>query len=190
MPSIAAHMVVAKLVGEKINKYNPEFIRGNLLPDVINDEDSHHKIQGIRYNIPDIDYFKNKLDLNSDIYLGYYVHLLLDKYYLDEYIPTHVDNKDIFKDKSIYKDYCKVNPLLIDKFNLDINYLKDVLSSYSEDVIEDKLNDNINYLFSTYTAETMYLKFEEFSEFLNVISDKIYEDIKPYLNDSKQLIKK
>ena len=189
MPSIAAHMVVAKLVGEKLNIYNPEFIRGNLLPDVINIEDSHHKIKGVRHNIPDIEYFKNNLDLSNELYLGYYVHLLLDKYYLDDYIPTHVDNKDIFKDKTIYKDYCKVNPLLINKFELDIEYLKEVLSNYEQDIIEEKLNDNINYLMSTYTADTTYLKFDEFSTFLSDISDTIYEEIKQYVSKKKLVIK-
>lgn len=45
MPSIAAHMVVAKIIGEKLNIYNKDFIRGNILPDVVNIDDSHHKLK-------------------------------------------------------------------------------------------------------------------------------------------------
>ena len=61
MPSIAAHMVIAKLVGEKLNKYNDKFIRGNLLPDIVDKpkDESHHKIEGTYHRIPDMDYFKS-----------------------------------------------------------------------------------------------------------------------------------
>ena len=35
MPSIAAHMVVAKLLEEKLGFKSTAFIKGNLLPDII-----------------------------------------------------------------------------------------------------------------------------------------------------------
>ena len=69
MPSIAAHMVVAKLLEEKLGFKSTEFIKGNLLPDIIDIKDSHHKIKGKYYFIPDLEYFKNTLDLSNDLYL-------------------------------------------------------------------------------------------------------------------------
>ena len=51
--------------------------------DIIIHKDSHHKIKGKYFLIPDLDYFKKHLDLNNHLYLGYYVHLLLDKYFLE-----------------------------------------------------------------------------------------------------------
>ena len=109
MPSIAAHMVVAKLVGEKLNIYNEQFIRGNILPDVVNINDSHHKIKGKNFLIPDTDYFKKRLDLSNMINLGYYAHLLLDKYNLEEYVPEYIKNESIFENKSIYSEYTILN---------------------------------------------------------------------------------
>ena len=60
MPSVAAHMVVAKLISDKLNIEDPDFIKGNLLPDILDKELSHHKKQGKYYLIPDIQFFKEK----------------------------------------------------------------------------------------------------------------------------------
>ena len=43
MPSIAAHMICCKLVSDKLNINSEKFIRGNLLPDIIDKNDSHFK---------------------------------------------------------------------------------------------------------------------------------------------------
>ena len=45
MPSIAAHMICAKLVADKLEINDPEFIKGNLLPDIIDIKNSHKKNQ-------------------------------------------------------------------------------------------------------------------------------------------------
>ena len=82
MPNISSHMIVAKLVSEKLNINDPDFIKGNILPDIVNNDQSHHKIQGEYCLIPNIDYFKRRLNLNKKLELGYFTHLLLDKYFL------------------------------------------------------------------------------------------------------------
>ncbi len=74
MPSIAGHMVVAKLVSEKLNINDSNFIKGNLLPDIVLESDSHHRKKGTYYEVPDIEYFRNKLDLANKLYLGYFVY--------------------------------------------------------------------------------------------------------------------
>ena len=35
MPGIASHMVVAKLVGEKLKLNSDDFIQGNIMPDIL-----------------------------------------------------------------------------------------------------------------------------------------------------------
>ena len=45
MPSIAAHMAVAKLISDKLYIDKEEFYKGNILPDIIDIPDSHHKMQ-------------------------------------------------------------------------------------------------------------------------------------------------
>ena len=107
MPNISAHMVIAKLVSEKLNITSDDYIRGNLLPDIIDKEDSHHKIQSKMYLIPNIDYFIKELDLTKDINIGYLTHLMLDKYYLI-YLENKYPNNIVF-DNGIYIDYDYIN---------------------------------------------------------------------------------
>ena len=57
MPNISAHMIVAVEVAKRLNINSDEFIKGNLLPDIIDMEDSHHKVQNGVYMVPDIEYF-------------------------------------------------------------------------------------------------------------------------------------
>ena len=182
MPSIAAHMVIAKLVGKKLNKYNSNFIKGNLLPDIVDKpkDESHYKIDGTYYRIPDIDYIKNILDLHNDLDLGCYTHFLLDKYYLEDFIVQHTNNKSIFEDKKIYNDYSIINYPLVKEYNLDTDYLKEVLSNYNEEISIDKLNDNISFLLSKEYGNTTYIDCDSFSKFLYDVSNKIYEEVKDY----------
>ena len=83
MPSIASHFVCAKLVSDKLDVDVEEFYKGNILPDIALLNDSHNKVRGSFYLIPNIEYFVENSDLNEDIELGYLCHLLLDKYFFN-----------------------------------------------------------------------------------------------------------
>ena len=109
MPSIAAHMVCAKLVAHNLSIDDPEFIKGSLLPDIIDNKESHKKIPGKYFYIPNIDYFIHTLDLSNNLYLGYLTHLLLDKYFLEDYVNNISRGKDLFSTKEIYQDYDYIN---------------------------------------------------------------------------------
>ena len=95
MPSVAAHMICAKLVANELKIIHPEFIKGNLLPDIIDIQNSHRKIKGKYYYIPDINYFINILDFSDDLQLGYLSHLLLDTYFLEDYIYDMVHGQEV-----------------------------------------------------------------------------------------------
>lgn len=180
MPSVAAHMIVAKLVSEKLNINDPDFYRGNLLPDIIYKKNSHYKIKGEHFYIPNVSYVKSNFCLKDNLYLGYYVHLLLDKYFLEEYVPNVIGRYDIFKTKEIYRDYTKINYSLIRNFDIDVDELCSVLIDYKDDVDEEKLIENLTCLYTSETGDGKYLKIEDFSKFLIDISDRICEDIKDY----------
>ncbi len=180
MPSIAAHMVVAKQVGQILKIEDPEFIKGNLLPDIIKNKNSHHKIKGNHFSIPDLNYFKTNLDLYNPLYLGYYTHLLLDYYFLEQFIPKNISNLDVFHTKIIYNEYDNLNYQLIQKFHLNINYLKTTLKKFKVKIDKKKLNYNLDCLSITKLEETTYLKFEDFSKFLSEISYVISKEIKKY----------
>lgn len=182
MPNIGAHMVVAKLISNLLNVNSDDFIRGNLLPDVIDVENSHHKIADGIYMVPDIEYFAKKLDLTKDLQVGYLAHLLLDKHFLNDYIKILYPNESIFKDGYVYKDYSILNAQLVSKFKLDIEKIENILSNYDCKILEEKLKYNIECLKQKTTGTPKYLDFESFSEFLIDISYVISEELIKYAN--------
>ena len=182
MPNISSHMVVAKLVSEKLHINDSNFIKGNLLPDVVNNSNSHHKIPGKYYVIPDTEFFKQKLNLKNKLELGYFTHLLLDKYFLEEYIPNNISDLKIFENKSIYHEYDLINAQLVQKFKLDVEDLQNCLGKISGDINKEKLAKNIAYLAHSEKGETNYLDVNSFSTFLENISQRICEEIKEYIN--------
>lgn len=183
MPSIAAHLVVGKLVGNKLNKESLGFIQGNVLPDIIKIEDSHCKINGKYYLIPNISASLRKSNIkDNDVLDGYLCHLLLDKYFLDEYIPNNIkeyDKVNLFQENGIYRDYSLINKGLINSFEIDLKKVNNSFKNIDYSYDDIKLSDNLRYL--TYDAQgeaTRYIDFDDFSKFLIEVSDKIVNDIK------------
>ena len=163
-------MAVAKLVGETLNIYNADFIRGNILPDIINDHNSHHKIAYHEYLIPNISYFVDKLNLESISDLGYLTHLLLDKLFLVNYQP----NVNGFISRKIYHDYDIINYILVKEFKLDVTYLTCVLNNFKEDINKEKLIQNIHNLnIPMINEKPTYLDINTFIPFLYRSSNEI-----------------
>lgn len=182
MPSIAAHMICAKLVAEKLNINDSEFIKGNLLPDIVDIENSHRKIKGKHYYIPNIALIEKNIDLNDNLHLGYLTHLLLDKYFLEDYIYEVVEGKEVFLSRIMYKEYDIINYRLIKKFNIDKNYLNNILRDYKVPINIEKLENNIKNLNIIDTESKLkYLSVDSFSEFLI----KASADIAKYLKEVK-----
>lgn len=186
MPNISAHMIVAKEVGKKLNLTSDDYLRGNLLPDILNSNDSHHKIQSKIYLIPDINYFLNTLDLSKDINIGYLVHLLLDKHYLDDYL-SNIYSTNIFLDGLIYKDYDYINNKLINKYKLNTNKLTSILSKYDCKINKEKLKYNIECLNQNKNNKTKYLDYNSFYNFLIDISSTIAKELIEYASKSIEL---
>lgn len=179
MPSIAAHMICAKIVSDKLNINDEEFIKGNLLPDIINIEDSHHKMLGKHYYIPNIDYFINNIDLKDNLSLGYLTHLLLDKYFLEDYIYEVVNGEEVFLNRIMYEEYDIINYKILNKFNIDVNYLNKILINYEVPIDNKKYNKNIRCLNLGYINETLtYLDVDNFSSFLIDASNNIVKYLK------------
>lgn len=183
MPSIAAHMVCAKLVSDRLGINDSEFIKGNLLPDIINIKDSHHKIAGKYYYIPNIDYFIKTLDLNDNLYLGYLTHLLLDKYFLEDYIYNQVNGEEVFLNRIMYKEYDIINYELLNRFDIDVDYLNKILINYQVPINEKKYNSNIQCLnLKELNGNLKYLSVDSFSKFLIEASNNIVK----YLREVKK----
>ena len=180
MPNMSGHMAVAKRVCEKLNINSDDFYRGTLLPDLyIDKKKSHYKIPGKRYLIPNTDYYEKNFDLKNYKNLGYLTHLLLDKYYLEEYL---IDIKeDVFKGDLLYRDYDILNKDIVDYFKIDTKYLSNILSKIDDDISNDKLELNLRCLIQNKKGKTTYLDKNKFINFLENVSDKIASDLKRYL---------
>ena len=187
MPNISAHMIVAQEIAKKLNINRDDFIKGNLLPDIIDMENSHHKLQVGVYKVPNIEYFLQSLDLSKDINVGYLTHLLLDKHYFIDYLSNLYPNTDVFLDGAIYKDYDYLNYLLVSKFGLQTDKLEGVLSQYDCKILKEKLEYNLECLKQKKDGKTKYLNFESFAMFLLDISDIISKELLDYASKFSKL---
>ena len=187
MPNISAHMIVAQEIAKKLNINRDDFIKGNLLPDIIDMENSHHKLQVGVYKVPNIEYFLQSLDLSKDINVGYLTHLLLDKHYLIDYLSNLYPNTDVFLDGAIYKDYDYLNYLLVSKFGLQTDKLESVLSQYDCKILKEKLEYNLECLKQKKDGESKYVNFESFAMFLLDISDIISKELLDYASKFSKL---
>ena len=176
MPNISSHMAVAKRVQELLKINNDDFYRGNVLPDLYDDKvKSHYRIKGTRYSIPDIKRVKQELDLNKPINLGILTHLLLDKYYLEEYLINIEEN--VFYEKKVYNDYDVLNKEIINHFQLDIDYIYKILNNFPNDIPITKLELIKKCLKIDKEGNTLLLEKNKFINFLENTSIKISKEI-------------
>lgn len=131
MASRIMHYCIGKKILENIKTVNPiEFHIGNLVPDVSkwgngDYERAHFGYTNEKYKGINYQEFLNKYmesENLSDYKLGYFVHLLTDAIWLKQIQDTYIRSKTN-KNKLYelgYKDMYKLNPILIDKFKLDM----------------------------------------------------------------------
>lgn len=102
-------------------------------------------------------------------------------------MPSKYD-RDIFNngDKSIYKDYDILNKDIVEYFNIDVDYLTNILSEFDEDIELKKLDLNLKCLKINEDGKTTYLDKDDFIKFLSDISIVIAEEIKDYVRKSKR----
>lgn len=182
MPNISGHMAIAKRVSELLNIDDPEFYKGNLLPDLYSDKDkSHFKIQGKIYYVPDLERIKKEVDLTDMLNIGAFSHLLLDYYYFEEYLPSRFNRDLFYHSKAVYRDYDVLNKDIVKHFNLDVPYLTNVLKDYNDDIIQSKLESNIKCLNLNVDRDLEMLNKEDFIKFLEDISNTIANELKEYI---------
>lgn len=184
MPSIAAHMVCAKIVGEKLEIDDDDFILGNILPDISSNIDSHNKIEGRYFYIPNIDYWKKKLDYSNNLNKGYLCHLLLDKYFLEYFIPNNIDSfKTIFETGIIYEDYSAINSKLVKDFKINVDKVICIINNTNYNVDKNKKEKNICHILQKKCAQTKKIDYDLFANFLYEISNKIAKELGELEND-------
>ena len=181
MPNVSAHIGCALKVKERLNIKDDRFILGALLPDIIDDDKrkTHFKIRGKEYLIPNLEYYKNNFDIKNPQNCGYFFHLYLDYYFLEEYLYENNKGTDVFYGSTLYNDYDIINKSLVDHFKIDIPYVENTLIKYSNNkVSRRKLDNNIRCLKLNEKGNTNYIYINKFIPFLDKIVDKFINEYK------------
>ncbi len=141
MASAIIHLCVAKEINKYLKMDENYLLLGSIAPDISKQigetkEISHFLDHSNEDDIPNIDRFltKYKSELNNPFEMGYFIHLLTDKYWFRDYVYKFIERytKDNVKKNVtytalkdlIYNDYTNLNISLIDNhsLNLDLFY--------------------------------------------------------------------
>ena len=113
--------------------------------------------------------------------LGYLCHLLLDRYFLTNFVSINIKEwniNNIFTADKMYKDYTTMNALLINFFQLDINYINKLLEIDNFNLDKDKYNKNVECINTLETDGNLgYINFDLYTKFLIDISEVISKEI-------------
>ncbi len=137
MASAIIHLCVAKEVNKYLKMDENELLLGSIAPDIAKQigqtkEISHFLDYTNEDDIPNIDRFLKKYrdSLNNPFDMGYFIHLLTDKYWFRDYVYQYIERytKNNTKKKItytairdvIYNDYTNINTDLIDKYTLPL----------------------------------------------------------------------
>lgn len=138
MASAVIHLCIAKEVNKYLNMDLNELLLGSIAPDISKQvgetkEISHFLDHTNEDDIPNIDRFlaKYRSELNKPFEMGYFIHLLSDKYWFRDYVYNYIERytKNNTKKKItytalrdlIYNDYTNINIDLIDKYMLPLD---------------------------------------------------------------------
>ncbi len=138
MASAIIHICIAKEINKVLKMDEDELLLGSIAPDISKQigqtkEISHFLDPSNEDEIPNIDRFlaKYKNDLSSPFTMGYFIHLLTDKYWFRDYLYQYVERYTKSKHKKaltitalrdlMYNDYTNLNPDLIDAYNLSLD---------------------------------------------------------------------
>lgn len=160
MASAIIHLCVAKEVNKYLKMDENNLLLGSIAPDIAKQigqtkEISHFLDYTNEDDIPNIDRFlrKYKDTLNNPFNMGYFIHLLTDKYWFRDYVYQYIERytKNNTKKKItytairdvIYNDYTNINIDLIDKYMLPLDIFYNDFTVPSTEITEipaDKLD--------------------------------------------------
>ncbi len=159
MASAIIHICIAKEVNKILGMDEKTLFLGTIAPDISKEigqskEISHFLDHSHEDDIPNIDRFlsKYRTELNKPFEMGYFIHLLTDKYWIRDYIYEYIKRYAIENDKKdltysalkqlMYDDYTNINIDLIDKYGLALDLFYEVFKYPSSKITEipmDKL---------------------------------------------------
>jgi hypothetical protein len=130
---------------------------GSIAPDISKQigetkEISHFLDHSNEDDIPNIDRFlsKYKSELNNPFEMGYFIHLLTDKYWFRDYVYKFIERYTRDKVKKnitytalkdlIYNDYTNLNITLIDNHNLNLDIFYNEIELPESKIMEIPVN--------------------------------------------------
>ena len=159
MASLVIHLAVANEVNKVLKKDNNYLLIGAVAPDLskqIGETKVYsHFLDNPDTNIPNIERFLNKYQchLDDSFILGYFIHLYTDylwfKYFMQEIydnnILTKLDGEIIKCDKDqmmyyLYNDYTNLNKVLLESYNLDIEFFNNPLPVFNVPIDEIRMD--------------------------------------------------
>lgn len=160
MASAIIHLCVAKEVNKYLKMDENSILLGSIAPDIAKQigqtkEISHFLDYTNEDDIPNIDRFLRKYrdSLDNPFNMGYFIHLLTDKYWFRDYVYQYIERytKESTKKKItytaiknvIYNDYTNINIDLIDKYTLPLDLFYNEFTIPSTNITEipvDKLD--------------------------------------------------
>ena len=182
MPSFYIHLAVGKRYNDK-NKLldSDSFYKGIVDPDLASNKDLSH-YTGERVDKTLKTYLKSKVvlkdyllknNISSDYDKGVFIHLITDYLFFNEFFPfdyiTNTSYDDFVND--LYYSYDSTNDYLLEKYNLDISFIKDIIESNiadsrkSKNIVNKKPAKNI-------------LSISELNHFIEYVSDINLEEYK------------
>lgn len=138
MASAIIHLCVAHEVNKYLHMEETNLLIGSIAPDIAKQvgqtkEIGHFLDHSNEDDIPNIDRFlaKYRSELDKPFEMGYFIHLLTDKYWFRDYIYKYIERYTQDKTKQkvtysaltniIYNDYTNLNIDLIDKYMLPLD---------------------------------------------------------------------
>lgn len=160
MASAIIHLCVAKEINKYLKMDENYLLLGSIAPDISKQigetkEISHFLDHSNEDDIPNIDRFlaKYRSELNNPFEMGYFIHLLTDKYWFRDYVYKFIERYTQDKIKKnvtytalkdlIYNDYTNLNITLIDNHNLNLDLFYNEIILPESKIIEipvDKLD--------------------------------------------------
>lgn len=160
MASAIIHLCVAKEINKYLKMDENYLLLGSIAPDISKQigetkEISHFLDHSNEDDIPNIDRFLSKYrsELNNPFEMGYFIHLLTDKYWFRDYVYKFIERYTQDKLKKnvtytalkdlIYNDYTNLNITLIDNHNLNLDLFYNEIEMPKSKIIEipvDKLD--------------------------------------------------
>ena len=209
MASAIIHLCIAKEINKYLKMDEDYILLGAIAPDISKQigetkEISHFLDHSNEDDIPNIDRFLSKYrgELNNPFEMGYFIHLLTDKYWFRDYVYKFIERYTRDKVKKnvtytalkdlIYNDYTNLNISLIDNHNLNLDIFFNEIELPQSKIIEipvDKLDILIEkmgiIIEDSKEEKTFIFDSKDIEEFISntvkyIIRDIQMLDIKPH----------